>query len=136
MRLRTVANISAPVILFILLANLAPLPSSPSNQTTIKMCRIEMRSLITAANMYLQEYGTYPNWKQMEVVMRLRGDNPRQIVFLHVSSGHFDSRKGFLDPWGTPFQIAAQPGTNLIIRSAGKNRRFDDTDDIVESTGR
>lgn len=36
-----------------------------------------------------------------------------------------------VDPWGTPYQIDFFQQTNFVIRSAGKNRKFGDTDDII-----
>ena len=36
-----------------------------------------------------------------------------------------------VDIWQTPYQIDLAGRTNFIIRSAGKNRKFDDGDDIV-----
>ena len=36
-----------------------------------------------------------------------------------------------IDLWGTPFQIKLVGPTNFIVRSAGKNRKFGDADDII-----
>jgi hypothetical protein len=36
-----------------------------------------------------------------------------------------------IDPWGTPYQINFLGKTNFVVRSAGKNQKFGDKDDVT-----
>jgi len=65
----------------------------------------------------------------------------RQFVFdsiftLNQNNIWFDTNTSceLVDPWQTPYRIELVGRTNFIFRSAGKNLKFGDKDDIVFSS--
>lgn len=87
-------------------------------------------TLKTALRSYYVEYGAYPDGGQAAALRALLGDNKRRIVFLELSPRHHKQNGAgeLLDPWGTPYQINFLEGAEVVVRSAGKNRRFESTD--------
>jgi len=79
---------------------------------------------------YKQVFGSYPTGENSNIVNLLTGNNPQKTVFLNFrrSTEHPNE---MVDPWETPYKIEFSQRTNFIIRSAGKNKFFGDTDDIV-----
>ncbi len=73
---------------------------------------------------------SYPTGANSNIVRVLTGDNPHKMVFLNIrrSSEHPNE---MVDPWETPYQIEFSQQTNFIVRSAGPNKKFGDTDDII-----
>lgn len=61
-----------------------------------------------------------------------------QTVFsalsLDYGSERTNSQGEILDVWQVPFQIQFKPPTNFIIRSAGPDKNFSNTDDIIFSS--
>jgi hypothetical protein len=68
---------------------------------------------------YKYEFGSYPIGDYAQVLKKLFGDDPQKIEFLRV------------DPWGTPYAINFLSTNSFIISSAGKDKKFGDTDDII-----
>ena len=95
--------------------------------------RIEMANLIAALSQYQAIYG-YPTGGGSDTAKCLLGDNPRKIVFVNWRKSQISSAGEFLDPWRTPYQINLEPSTNIIVRSAGKNTRFGDSDDLSRAS--
>jgi hypothetical protein len=95
--------------------------------------------LFTALQKYKERVGTYPTGGNLEVSKALQGSNSKNVIVI-VGSSHKDNvnEKGeFIDPWGTALRIYFSD-TGVLIRSAGPNRRFDDStvmdaDDYIRS---
>jgi hypothetical protein len=95
--------------------------------------------LFTALQKYKEKVGTYPTGGNLEVSKALQGANNKNVIVI-VGSARKNSinEKGeIVDPWGTPLRIYFSD-TGILIRSAGPNRRFDDStvidaDDFIRS---
>lgn len=99
-------------------------------------CKTEIRTLELAIIAFRNEYdGTMPTGAPANVVKILRGNNPRQIVFMELPSRKncTNSIGEFLDSWGTPYEISIISSTNFFIRSAGPDKKFGTGDDISSS---
>lgn len=79
---------------------------------------------------FKQEFGDYPVGKNSDIVNALAGNNPKKIVFLNFRRSA-ENPNEMVDPWETPYKIEFFQQTNFVIRSAGRNKFFGDTDDIV-----
>jgi hypothetical protein len=101
--------------------------------TTIKLSRMQMYQLALAMEGFREKFGTYPTGDTAAVLRALRGTNSEKMVFLSVSSNSVDSAGRLLDPWGTPFEIVVTSTNRVLIRCAGKNKRFGDEDDETNS---
>jgi hypothetical protein len=114
--------------LFFLSSTCVPGPGVGNN--SLIRTRLEIGDLNYSLNYYQSVYGVFPTGKNSNIVSVLAGDNSKKTVFLNFrrNSGHPNE---MVDPWGTPYQIDFFQQTNFVIRSAGKNRKFGDTDDIV-----
>ncbi len=67
----------------------------------------------------------------------LQGKNPKNVIILVGRKTELNDKGEFMDPWGTPIRIYFSD-TGILIRSAGPNRRFDDStsmefDDLIRS---
>jgi type II secretory pathway pseudopilin PulG len=93
--------------------------------------RRNAKALAAALSAYHTEYGTFPSGDHASVVRALCGENSKNILFLEIPD-QFRAKGGeFEDPWRTPYRIAATNASDIVITSAGPNRRFDDNDDIT-----
>ena len=85
-----------------------------------------------------KEYtGTYPMGNNADLVRALSGNNPQKVIVDIGRRKNLNSKGELVDPWGTPFRIYFS-GDGVLIRSAGPNKRFDDSsvpnaDDIYRS---
>jgi hypothetical protein len=99
----------------------------------------DVEDLFTALQKYKEKVGTYPTGGNLEVSKALQGNNGKNVIVI-VGSARKNSvnEKGeIVDPWGTPLRIYFSD-TGVLIRSAGPNRRFDDStvidaDDFLRS---
>jgi hypothetical protein len=98
--------------------------------------QIEMRSLLGALRHYEADYDKYPSGDSPEILQALLGSNPRMIVLLTIPPRSTNNAGQFVDPWGTPYEIAFESTNHVTIRSAGNNRTFGDKDDVTMSTSR
>jgi len=119
----------ATFVAVLLLAMLVPVYSGGGERKDV-LCRLELSALKTAISSYRLKYSNYPTGENSNIVKVLSGDNPQKIVFLNFTS-KIESPNEMLDPWKTPYQIRFFQQTNFVIRSAGKDKIFDDADDII-----
>jgi len=68
---------------------------------------------------YKYEFGSYPTGDYDQVLKKLFGGDPQKIEFFRV------------DPWGTPYAISFSSTNSFVISSAGKDKIFGDSDDII-----
>jgi hypothetical protein len=125
-------------LLFFLLIVSSLFPLSGNRIRTgakIAKTRIEEESAATALKAYSTTYGNLPigDAESVERILGgedLFGKNPQKIMFLiYQRSVEFSNR--MVDAWGTPYHIEFFQQTNFIIHSAGKDKIFGDTDDII-----
>ena len=95
--------------------------------------------LFMALQKYKERVGSYPIGGNLEVSKALQGNNGKNVIVI-VGSSHknnLNDKGEFIDPWGTALRIYFSD-SGVLIRSAGPNRRFDDStvidaDDFIRS---
>jgi hypothetical protein len=97
----------------------------------------DIENLFTALQKYKERVGTYPVGGNAEVAKSLQGSNPKNVIVIVGRKNELNEKGEFVDPWGTPLRIYFSD-TGVLIRSAGANRRFDDStvmeaDDFIRS---
>jgi len=132
--MKRLAYFCAALVIILLLFNTLLPPHSHGGPARIAKLRVEMSSIIVASERFKTEYGAYPTGDSAVILRVLEGQNSNGTVFLSYAhrSGH--SRDEFVDPWGTPYEISVSTTNGVIVKSAGKNKRFGDTDDWLATT--
>jgi hypothetical protein len=94
---------------------------------------MDMLNLKAAMTTYQSTYGEFPTGDNGTILGRLRGSNPKKLIFLDLHPRSTNATGAFIDPWQTPYEIKTHSTNSVSIRSAGKNKRFGDADDITNS---
>ena len=97
----------------------------------------DVDNLFTALQKYKERVGTFPIGGNIEVSKALQGNNPKNVIVIVGPKTRINDKGEFVDPWGSPLRIYFSDN-GVLIRSAGPNRRFDDStvmeaDDIIRS---
>jgi hypothetical protein len=97
----------------------------------------DVENLFSALQKYKERVGGYPIGGNLEVSQALQGKNSKNVIVLVGRKTATNEKGEFVDPWGTPLRIYFSD-TGVLIRSAGANRRFDDStvleaDDFIRS---
>jgi hypothetical protein len=80
--------------------------------------REQCRDFQDAIDLYKASYGAYP--PESNALTFIVGDqNCRKLL----------KSTNLLDPWGTPYRVRIRDG-HAYVDSAGKDRKFDSSDDI------
>jgi hypothetical protein len=97
-------------------------------QTTAKTTQFneDLDNLFYALQKYKEQVGSYPVGNNAEIVKALMGNNSKNLMILVGRKKDLDSKGQIVDPWGTPLRIYFA-GEGILIRSAGPNKRFDDS---------
>ena len=96
-----------------------------------------VENLFSALQKYKERVGTFPTGGNLEVAKALMGNNPKNVIVIVGTKTDLNEKGEFIDPWGTPLRIYFSDN-GVLIRSAGPNRRFDDStvidaDDFIRS---
>ena len=97
----------------------------------------DVDNLFAALQKYKERVGSYPIGPNAEVAKALQGSNSKNVIVIVGSKTKLNDKGEFIDPWQTPLRIYFS-GEGILIRSAGANRRFDDStvaemDDFIRS---
>jgi hypothetical protein len=97
----------------------------------------DVDSLFFALQRYKERVGAFPVGGNLEVAKSLMGNNSKNVIVIVGNRIPVNEKGEFADPWGTPLRIYFSD-TGVLIRSAGPNRRFDDStvldaDDYIRS---
>ena len=97
----------------------------------------DVDNLFSALQKYKERVGTYPIGGNLEVAKALMGANPKNVIVIVGNKNQVNEKGEFVDPWGTALRIYFSD-LGVLIRSAGPNRRFDDStvmdaDDFIRS---
>jgi hypothetical protein len=97
----------------------------------------DIENLFASLQKYKERVGTYPTGGNAEVAKALQGNNPKNVIVIVGRKTELNEKGEFVDPWGTPLRFYFSD-TGVLIRSAGPNRRFDDStvieaDDFIRS---
>jgi hypothetical protein len=117
------------VVLTALIVLAIPAFRTGPGEMPVTRTAVEVSEIRIACRAYLQEFGAFPSGAVTTVCRSLAGENPRSICFIQFPKDHRATDGSFLDAWGTPYRIDFE-GTNLVIASAGKDRRWGTKDDI------
>jgi len=101
----------------------------PSKETSLTQSAIGEAA--TGLCLYHQEYGQFPSETDNSLLVQiLTGDNPRKLNFYTLDQEQ--SKTGqFIDGWGKPLVFKKTATESLLIRSAGKDRRYSTPDDLT-----
>ncbi len=109
---------------------LAPfLSAAPHNPVTTT--RSEEAQLANAIAQYAVVFQNYPASNNAELTRNLTGDNPKQVRLIDLFESSTNKAGQMVDIWGTPYKFTFNSTNSFIITSAGENRTFGDTDDVV-----
>ena len=86
----------------------------------------DVENLFIALQKYKEQVGSYPIGGNLEVARALQGHNPKNVIVIVGRKNSTNEKGEFIDPWGTPLRIYFSDN-GVLIRSAGPNRRFDDS---------
>ena len=97
----------------------------------------DVENLFTALQKYKERVGSYPIGGNVEVARALQGRNEKNVIVIVGRKTELNEKGEFVDPWRTPLRIYFSDN-GVLIRSAGPNRRFDDStvmeaDDFIRS---
>lgn len=95
--------------------------------------KIEMHAFAQALKMYHVEYDCFPSGNSSGILQTLLGSNPRKTIFINIPARSTNNAGQFVDPWGTPYEIAFESTNRVTIRSVGNNKTFGDKDDVTMS---
>jgi hypothetical protein len=84
-------------------------------------------NLILSLQQYREFVGSYPTGNNASITKDLLGRGEKKVVILSARNHSEVNEKGeIVDPWGTPIQFYFSD-TEVLIRSAGPNRIWEDT---------
>jgi hypothetical protein len=84
-------------------------------------------NLIVSLQQYREFFGSYPTGNNAAITKDLLGRGEKKVVILTARNHSEVNDKGeIVDPWGTPLQFYFSD-TEVLIRSAGPNRIWEDT---------
>ena len=86
----------------------------------------DVDNLFSALQKYKEHVGAYPVGGNAEVAKALKGQNPKNVIILVGRKNDLNDKGEFVDPWGTALRIYFSD-SGIMVRSAGPNRRFDDS---------
>lgn len=86
----------------------------------------DVNTLFLALQKYKEQTGTYPMGSNLEISRALQGKNSNHVIVVMGNNASVNEKGEFIDPWGTPLRIYYSDNS-ILIRSAGPNRRFEDS---------
>lgn len=86
----------------------------------------DVENLFIGLQKYKERVGSYPNGGNAQIAKALQGENSKNVIILVGRKTELNDKGEYVDPWGTPLRIYFTEG-GVLIRSAGPNRRFDDS---------
>lgn len=97
----------------------------------------DVENLFIGLQKFKETVGAYPMGGNAEIAKAMKGNNPKNVIILVGRKSELNEKGEIVDPWGTPLRIYFSD-SGVLIRSAGPNRRFDDStvmeaDDFIRS---
>ncbi len=125
------------LLLFLLIvSSLFPLSGNRfGTSAKIAETRLEEQDVTAALKVYSIAYTNFLIGDAVSVEHILSGEdlfgkNPQKVVFLNYRRS-VQHPNEMVDPWETPYKIEFFRQTNYVICSAGINKIFGDSDDII-----
>ncbi|HTD85827.1 MAG TPA: hypothetical protein VK850_04560 [Candidatus Binatia bacterium] len=91
----------------------------------------DVENLFAGLQQYKENVGSYPGGSNSDIIKAMQGNNPKKLIILVSRKAELNEKGEILDPWGTPLRIYFCD-SGVLVRSAGPNRRFDDST-VLES---
>lgn len=95
------------------------------NARTAKL-NMDIDNLFVGLQQYKEHVGSYPTGNNAQIVKALKGQNPKNVIILVGRKNEVNDKGEYVDPWGTPLRVYFW-GDGVLVRSAGPNKRFDDS---------
>lgn len=97
----------------------------------------DVENLFIGLQKFKEVVGAYPLGSNAEIAKALKGTNNKNVIILVGRKNELNEKGEIVDPWGVPLRIYFSDN-GVLIRSAGPNRRFDDStvmeaDDFIRS---
>lgn len=97
----------------------------------------DVENLFVGLQKFKETVGAYPLGSNAEIAKAMKGSNAKNVIILVGRKSELNEKGEIVDPWGTPLRIYFSDA-GVLIRSAGPNRRFDDStvmeaDDFIRS---
>jgi len=90
----------------------------------------EVDSLFEAFHKFKTIVGKYPTGSNADIAKSIReGNNEKKLMIMAVKDSQLNAKGEIVDPWGTPLKIYFAQN-EVLIRSAGPNRQFEDAKDL------
>ena len=86
----------------------------------------DIENLFASLQKYKERVGSYPVGSNAQVAKALNGENSKNVIVMVGRKTELNEKGEYVDPWGTALRIYFSD-SGVLIRSAGKNRRFDDS---------
>ena len=86
----------------------------------------DIENLFAGLQKYKERVGSYPVGSNAQVAKALQGENNKNVIILVGRKTELNEKGEYVDPWGSPLRIYFSDA-GVLIRSAGQNRRFDDS---------
>jgi hypothetical protein len=86
----------------------------------------DVENLFIALQKFKETVGTYPRGSNADIARALKGQNQKNVIILVGRKNELNEKGELVDPWNTPLRIYFHD-SGVLIRSAGPNRRFDDS---------
>ncbi len=95
-------------------------------------------NLILGLQQYKEFTGAYPVGNNVSITRALMGQNEKKVLILSIRQTDLNDKGEIVDPWNNPFRFYFS-GDEVLIRSAGPNRVWEDddlpaSDDLFRST--
>jgi len=97
----------------------------------------DVENLFVGLQKFKETVGAYPLGSNADIAKAMKGSNAKNVIILVGRKNELNEKGEIVDPWGTPLRIYFSDA-GVLIRSAGPNRRFDDStvmeaDDFIRS---
>jgi hypothetical protein len=93
--------------------------------------RLEESALGDAINQYALVFQKYPAGDNAALTKNLTGDNAQQLTLLTLAATSTNKDGQLIDIWSTPYKFDFISTNRFTITSAGDDRMFGGTDDVV-----
>jgi len=104
---------------------------SGSARGKVATTRSEEGQLANAIAQYAIVFQKYPSSDNAALTKNLTGDNPQQLTLLTLAESSTNKDGQLVDIWSTPYKFAFISTNSFTIISAGEDKTFGDTDDVV-----
>lgn len=74
----------------------------------ISLTKKETAALVLSLRAHRDTFGVYPGGNSSEAIAALRGQNPKDLVFLEIAPERISSSGEYVDVWGSPYRFGGE----------------------------